>query len=123
MRTKALNKTQSFLKKTYTRIKSGVRIDRSQILYNLRCRGQDATVNADAIEKTRAELEEIAKKNNIKIKVTSAFQKPFISIRRKGLQAIIDYAKKVFAGEFADDFKQENILKTTQNLVDNFFKK
>lgn len=96
-----------------------VKIDKAKIIYNLRVDKKNAVAKANAAAEAKIGLEEIAKKYNVKINVISAFQQPFISVKRKGLKSITDSARGIFAGNFADKFEKENILEMAQKTVEN----
>lgn len=108
------------LKTTYNKIfNNPVNYNKSQIIYNLRVDKENALAKANVVEESATGLAEIAKINDIKIRVISSFQQPFISVKRKGLKSVLDSIRGIFVGEFSPIFEKESILKHAQNAADD----
>lgn len=100
-----------------------VKFNLSQIRYNLRVNNATVPQKLDAVKEAGKELEPVAKANGVKIKIISAFQQPFIYVKRKGLKSIFDSMRGISSENFAEKFEQESIVKKTHDLIADLVKK
>lgn len=100
-----------------------VKFNLSQISYNLRVNKTTMAEKLKAVEEAGKELEPIAKEKDVKIKIISAFQQPFIYVKRKGLKSIVDSIRGISSEDFAEEFKKDNIFQKAVNLIEDLNKK